>query len=74
MRIGGRRRALLGGVIITKSVFGLPGLGPLAVQSVRTQDLPVVIGIVLVAALFIALANIAVDLTYALFDPRVRLG
>jgi peptide/nickel transport system permease protein len=65
---------LLGGVIVTETVFGLPGLGQLAVQSVTTQDLPVVIGIVLVAALFIVLANIAVDLAYAVLDPRVRLS
>ena len=52
---------LLGGAIVTENVFGLPGLGQLAVQSVTTQDLPVIIGIVLVAALFIVLANIVVD-------------
>ncbi|WP_188195245.1 ABC transporter permease [Nonomuraea sp. SYSU D8015] len=65
---------LLGGAIVTESVFGLPGLGQLAVQSVTTQDLPVIIGIVLLAALFIVLANIVVDAGYALLDPRVRLA
>ncbi|HKE52591.1 MAG TPA: ABC transporter permease [Actinomycetes bacterium] len=65
--------ALLGGAIVTENVFGLPGLGQLAVQSVTTQDLPVIIGIVLLAALFIILANIAVDALYAVLDPRVRL-
>jgi peptide/nickel transport system permease protein len=64
---------LLGGAVVTESVFGLPGLGQLAVQSVTTQDLPVVIGIVLVAAAFIVLANIIVDACYARLDPRVRL-
>jgi peptide/nickel transport system permease protein len=64
---------LLGGVIITENVFGLPGLGQLAVQSVTTQDLPVIIGIVLLAATFIVAANILVDAAYALLDPRVRL-
>ena len=66
--------ALLGGAIVTESVFGLPGLGQLAVQSVTTQDLPVIIGIVLVAALFIIVANIVVDALYAVLDPRVRLN
>ena len=64
--------ALLGGAIITENVFGLPGLGQLAVQSVTTQDLPVIVGIVLVAAFFVVAANIVVDLLYAVLDPRVR--
>ncbi|HEX2499417.1 MAG TPA: ABC transporter permease [Actinomycetes bacterium] len=66
--------ALLGGAIVTENVFGLPGLGQLAVQSVTTQDLPVIIGIVLLAALFIIVANIVVDALYAMLDPRVRLN
>ena len=65
---------LLGGAIVTESVFGLPGLGQLAVQSVTNQDLPVIIGIVLLAAAFIVVANILVDAVYAVLDPRVRLG
>jgi peptide/nickel transport system permease protein len=63
---------LLGGVIVTEQVFGLPGLGQLAWQSVTTQDLPVIIGTVLVASVFIVVANLLVDLGYALLDPRVR--
>ena len=66
--------ALLGGAVVTETVFGLPGLGQLAVQSVTTQDLPVVIGIVLVAAFFVVVANIVVDFFYAILDPRVRRG
>ncbi len=65
---------LLGGAIITENVFGLPGLGQLAVQSIFYQDLPVIIGIVLVASLFIVVANFAVDLLYSMLDPRVRLS
>jgi peptide/nickel transport system permease protein len=64
---------LLGGVIIVENIFGLPGLGQLAVQSVTTQDLPVIIGTVVLAAAFIVVANILVDLCYALLDPRVRI-
>jgi peptide/nickel transport system permease protein len=66
--------ALLGGAIITENVFGLPGLGQLAVQSVTTQDLPVIVGIVLLAAFFVVAANIVVDLLYAVLDPRVSRG
>ncbi len=64
---------LLGGAIITENVFGLPGLGQLAVQSIFDQNLPVIIGIVIVASVFIVVANIGVDLLYAVLDPRVRL-
>jgi peptide/nickel transport system permease protein len=64
---------LLGGAIITENVFGLPGLGQLAVQSITDQNLPVIIGIVIVASFFIVVANILVDLVYGFLDPRVRL-
>lgn len=64
---------LLGGAIVTENVFGLPGLGQLAVQSIFNQDLFVIIGIVLFASAFIVVANIAVDFLYAFLDPRVRL-
>ncbi|HVD14320.1 MAG TPA: ABC transporter permease [Actinomycetota bacterium] len=63
---------LLGGVIVTEQVFGLPGLGQLALQSVTNQDLPVIIGTVLLASFFIVVANVLVDLGYAMLDPRVR--
>jgi peptide/nickel transport system permease protein len=64
---------LLGGVIIVESVFGLPGVGNLAVQSVFTQDLPVIIGTVILATTCIVVASILVDLAYALLDTRVRV-
>lgn len=65
---------LLGGVIVTETVFSLPGLGQLAIGSVTTQDRPVIIGIVLLGAAFIVVASIAVDMAYALLDPRVRVS
>jgi peptide/nickel transport system permease protein len=64
---------LLGGVIIVENIFGLPGLGQLAVQSVTTHDLPVIIGTVVLASAFIVTANILVDVCYAILDPRVRV-
>jgi peptide/nickel transport system permease protein len=63
---------LIGGVVIAENIFGLPGLGALAVQSITTQDLPVIIGIVLVSSFFVVIANIVVDLLYTMLDPRVR--
>jgi peptide/nickel transport system permease protein len=63
---------VLGGAIIVENVFGLPGLGQLAVQSVLQQDQPVIIGTVILAAAFIVASSIVVDLLYAVLDPRVR--
>jgi peptide/nickel transport system permease protein len=64
---------LVGGAIVTETVFGLPGLGYTAVQSITNGDLPVVIGIVLIASTAVVIANILVDIVYAVLDPRVRL-
>jgi peptide/nickel transport system permease protein len=66
--------ALVGGVLITEQVFGLPGLGRTAVVSIKRGDLPVVLGIVLFASLCVVVANIIVDMLYAVLDPRVRLN
>ena len=63
----------MGGAIVTETVFGLPGPGQLAVQSITHQDLQVVLAIVL-AALFVIAANLIGDLLYAVLDPRVRLA
>jgi peptide/nickel transport system permease protein len=66
--------ALIGGAVITEQVFGLPGLGYTAVHAIEQQDLPVIIGIVLVAAAGVVIANILADLFYAVLDPRVRIN
>jgi peptide/nickel transport system permease protein len=66
--------ALLGGAIITESIFSLPGLGALAVSSVLESDLPLITGITLVTSAIIIVANLVVDLLYAVIDPRVRLA
>lgn len=65
---------LLGGAILTETVFGWPGLGRLLVDSIFARDYPVVQGLVIVFALLFALVNLAVDLTYSVIDPRVRYG
>jgi ABC-type dipeptide/oligopeptide/nickel transport system permease component len=64
----------LGGVLIIESVFGLPGVGQLAYNAISTLDIPMITGTVLVAAVFVVLMNFAVDVTYTLVDPRVRLS
>src|SRR5215467_10723464 len=63
---------LVGGAVITESVFNLQGLGYLAINGATTQDLPTVLGVVLLAALAVALMNLVVDILYAFIDPRVR--
>ena len=63
---------LLGGAIVIEQVYGLQGVGALAVQAVNTQDRPIIIGVVMLGGLFIVMANIIVDIAYALLDPRVR--
>ncbi|QEV20037.1 ABC transporter permease [Streptomyces alboniger] len=65
---------LLGGAIITEKTFALHGIGDLSVRAVQTSDLPVLLGVVLVAATAIVVFNILVDAIYALIDPRVRLA
>ena len=64
---------LLGGAILTESTFSLPGIGKYAVQAIAANDLPKIMGVTMVATVFIVVANLIVDLLYAVVDPRVRL-
>lgn len=64
--------ALLGGAVITETVFGWPGIGQLAVSSLYNRDYPVVQAVVLVAAIVFIFVNLFVDLLYAIVDPRIR--
>jgi peptide/nickel transport system permease protein len=66
--------ALLGGVVVVEIVFSLPGLGAESINAIATGDLPVIIGFVILASVFVVVANIIVDLSYALLDPRVRIS
>jgi peptide/nickel transport system permease protein len=63
---------LLGGAILTESVFNIPGVGRLAYDSIQNSDLPMIQGTVLFGAFFIVMANLIVDVAYAFIDPRVR--
>ncbi len=64
---------LLGGAIISESIFNLPGLGSLAIEAITQSDLPIITGLTLLTASLIIVANLVVDLLYAVIDPRVRL-
>jgi peptide/nickel transport system permease protein len=64
--------ALLGGAVLTETVFNIPGVGRLAYDSIAGSDLPMIQGTVLFGAFFIISANLIVDILYAFLDPRVR--
>jgi peptide/nickel transport system permease protein len=63
----------LGGAIFTESVYGLPGLGQVAIQAVTTVDLPVTQGVIVFATICVLAFNLVVDVLYAWIDPRIRL-
>ncbi len=63
---------LLGGAVLVETVFNIPGIGRLNYQAITSSDFPVVQGTVLLASMFIIVANIVVDIAYAYLDPRVR--
>jgi peptide/nickel transport system permease protein len=65
---------LMGGAIVTEYIFGWPGIGREAVNGILNIDLPLVLGVVLFSAVAILVANLVVDVVYALLDPRVRLS
>ena len=63
---------LISGVVVTESVFNLPGLGRLTVDAVLARDYPVIQGVILLFSALYVLINLAIDLSYLLFDPRIR--
>jgi peptide/nickel transport system permease protein len=64
---------LLGGALITETVFGLNGVGKLAADSIAKNDQPVIMGVTLLAAFFVVIGNVVVDIAYTTLDPRVRI-
>jgi len=64
---------LLGGALVTESIFNLPGLGKLTLAAVVNSDLPILVATTLVSAVFIVVANAVVDILYGYLDPRVRV-
>jgi peptide/nickel transport system permease protein len=72
--IGASLGALLGGAVVTETVFTIPGMGRLVVQSISRRDFPVIQGAVMVIAAIYVLVNLLVDVLYVYVDPRVRYG
>jgi peptide/nickel transport system permease protein len=70
--IGTGLAVLIGGVVVTESVFNIPGLGRLVVDAVLSRDFPVIQGLILLFSLTYVVVNLFVDLTYTVIDPRIR--
>ena len=64
--------AMLGGAMIAETVFAMPGLGTLMINSIRMKDTPVVMAAVIVAAIIVGIVNLLVDILYVLIDPRIK--
>ena len=69
--LGTQARFVIGGSVLVETVFNIPGMGRLIVRSVFDKDFVIVQGAVLVTAVVVAIANLAVDISYAYLDPRV---
>jgi peptide/nickel transport system permease protein len=63
-----------GGAVVTEAVFSIPGIGSYMINAAKTRDIPIVMGIIIFVAVFVAVVNLFVDLIYAVVDPRVKLG
>jgi peptide/nickel transport system permease protein len=63
----------MSGVVVVENVFGWPGIGQLMWQAIQSLDLPIIMGITTIAAVFIVLGNLIADLLAPLIDPRIRL-
>ena len=63
---------LIGGVVVTESVFAIPGIGRLTIDAVTQRDYPVIQGVILLSSFSYVLVNLLIDLSYGLFDPRIR--
>lgn len=72
--LGLQAATMLGGSVVIESVFAIPGFGRLAQEAVSGRDTPLLMGIILTSAVFVILINLAVDLLYAVLDPRIGSG
>ena len=64
--------SLLGGIVVTETVFAIPGMGRLMIDAIIRRDFPILQGVILVLSALYVLINLAIDLSYSLFDPRIR--
>jgi peptide/nickel transport system permease protein len=72
--IGIEAAFLIGGLIVTETVFNIPGVARFLVEAVRSRDYPIVQNLVMFIAVIVVCINFLVDMAYTLFDPRIRYG
>jgi peptide/nickel transport system permease protein len=72
--VGNQLAGMLSGSVIVEYLFGWPGLGSLAYESILRRDYPVILALTLLAGSFILIVNVVVDIVYALIDPRISFG
>ncbi|MCK4597614.1 ABC transporter permease, partial [bacterium] len=65
---------LLGGSVITETIFAWPGMGRVAITAIFARDYPVILAVNLIAAVMVVVGNLLDDITYSFLDPRIRLG
>ncbi|MEI6875961.1 MAG: ABC transporter permease, partial [Spirochaetota bacterium] len=65
---------LLSGAVITESVFGIPGVGGIAVNAIQNRDMPLLQGSVVLTTFLVIIGNLAADIIYSWLDPRIRYG
>jgi peptide/nickel transport system permease protein len=70
--IGIEAAFLIGGLIVTETVFNIPGVARFLVEAIRWRDYPIVQNLVMLIAVVVVVANFTVDMLYAVFDPRIR--
>jgi peptide/nickel transport system permease protein len=70
--VGSYVPALIAGAVFIESIFSWPGMGQLFIDSVTARDNPLIMGLILVLAIIILLANLLTDVAYAIIDPRIR--
>lgn len=63
---------LIGGAVLTETIFSIPGIGRLMVQALKTRDYPVILGSVLFISLLFCLTNLIIDIIYAYLDPKIK--
>lgn len=72
--LGGSFATIIGGSTVTESVFAIPGTSNMLINAVKVRDIPVVMGVLIVIAVFVGVINLLVDILYTVIDPRVKLG
>ncbi len=72
--VGGQFNIVIGGSMITESIFSVPGMGTLLVSAISNRDYPLILGVTLLISVFTSILNLLVDIAYAIADPRVRAG